>query len=99
MDIENNTPREAFVYVIGSNKNGRYKTYVGWTYDITHRIQAHNSGKGAKSTKGRYWQLIYFETLADKQKAMSREWYIKRDKKMRSHLLFNFKNGATVETP
>ena len=27
--------------------------YTGWTNDIEHRIEAHNSGRGAKYTKAR----------------------------------------------
>ena len=34
-------------------------TYVGYTKDIKKRISLHNSGKGAKFTRGRKWKLIY----------------------------------------
>ena len=44
-----------FVYVIGSLKNSKPKTYVGWTKDLNERLRKHNLGKGAKSTKGRKW--------------------------------------------
>jgi putative endonuclease len=86
--------REAYVYVIGSQKNGRYKTYVGWTYDINERLKAHNEGKGAKSTKGRYWKLIHSEKFENKIQAMSREWYLKKDKNLRKNLLDDFKQSS-----
>jgi len=36
-------------------------TYVGHTKDLKKRIKLHNSGKGAKFTRGRKWKLIYKE--------------------------------------
>ena len=68
-----------FVYVIGSLKNSRPKTYVGWTKDLNKRLRKHNSGKGAKSTKGRKWKIIYHEIFNSKEKAMRREYYLKKD--------------------
>ena len=51
----------------------------GWTNDVEKRIEAHNTGKGAKYTKTRRpVRLVYFETFATKEEAMSREYHIKR---------------------
>ena len=36
-------------------------TYVGYTKNLIKRINLHNSGKGAKFTRGRKWILIYKE--------------------------------------
>ncbi len=53
--------------------------YTGWTNDLAARIAAHNSGHGAKYTRSRRpVELVYFEELADKSAALSREWHIKR---------------------
>lgn len=53
--------------------------YTGWTNDLEKRIEAHNTGKGAKYTKTRRpVRLVYFETFATKEEAMSREYHIKR---------------------
>ena len=68
-----------FVYIIGSIKNSKPKTYVGWTKDLNERLRKHNSGKGAKSTKGRKWKIIYHEIFNSKEKAMRREYYLKKD--------------------
>ena len=65
-----------FVYVIGSLKNFKPKTYVGWTKDLNERLRKHNSGKGAKSTKGRKWKIIYHEIFNSKEKALRREYYL-----------------------
>ena len=75
-----------FVYVIGSLKNSRPKTYVGWTKDLNERLRKHNSGKGAKSTKGRKWKIIYHEIFNSKEKALRREYYLKKDRIFRKVL-------------
>ena len=52
--------------------------YTGWTNDLNKRIKAHNNGKGAKYTKSRLpVKLVYSETFATKEEAMSREYAIK----------------------
>ena len=68
-----------FVYVIGSLKHSKPKTYVGWTKDLNERLRKHNLGKGAKSTKGRKWKIIYNEIFNSKKKALRREYYLKKD--------------------
>ncbi|MDP7393294.1 MAG: GIY-YIG nuclease family protein, partial [Alphaproteobacteria bacterium] len=44
-----------YVYVLGTDDGAAMRTYVGWTTDLNSRLAAHNSGKGAKSTRGRQW--------------------------------------------
>ena len=75
-----------FVYVIGSLKKSKPKTYVGWTKNLKERLRKHNSGKGAKSTKGRKWKIIYHEIFNSKEKAMRREYYLKKDIILRKKL-------------
>ena len=53
--------------------------YCGWTNDLGKRLTAHNSGKGAKYTKSRLpVKLVYYETFATPNEAMSREYSIKK---------------------
>jgi putative endonuclease len=53
--------------------------YCGYTNDLSKRIKAHNSGKGAKYTRSRLpVRLIYFEEFDTKEEAMSREWHLKQ---------------------
>jgi putative endonuclease len=66
-------------------------TYVGYTKDIQKRIALHNSGKGAKFTRGRKWVLIYKEKLSSKSEAISREYYIKNHKSERNKIKDNYK--------
>lgn len=56
--------------------------YTGWTNHLQARIDAHNSGNGAKYTKGRGpVRCVYVETFASKEEAMSREFAVKRLKR------------------
>ena len=76
----------AFVYILGSSAPSGYRTYVGWTLDLERRLVEHNSGKGARSTRGRAWTLLYSEAFATREEAMSREWYLKRNRALRRRL-------------
>jgi putative endonuclease len=76
-----------YVYVLGSTGKGGPRTYVGWTNNLDNRLAKHNAGTGARSTKGRTWVMLYAEKFETKEKAMSREWHLKRDQKFRKTLL------------
>lgn len=53
--------------------------YCGWTTDLYKRLAAHNSGKGAKYTKGRGpCQFVYVEDVKTKSEALRREYEIKQ---------------------
>ena len=71
-----------YVYMLKS-KGIKSVTYVGYTKNLQNRIRLHNTGKGAKFTRGRKWKLIYKEKLSTKIQAISREYYIKNNKKLR----------------
>ena len=61
-------------------------TYVGYTNNLSKRIALHNSGKGAKFTRGRKWSLIYKEKFKSKKEAISREYYIKNNRHLRNKI-------------
>ncbi len=61
-------------------------TYVGYTNNLKKRIFLHNTGKGAKFTRGRKWKLIYKEIYKSKKEAISREYYIKNNRTLRNKL-------------
>ena len=46
-------------------------------------MEKHNTGKGAKSTKGFKWKLIYKKKFTSKELAMSYEYKLKHDRKKR----------------
>ena len=71
-----------FVYMLKS-QGIKSVTYVGYTNNLKKRIALHNSGKGAKFTRGRQWKVIYSEVFKSKNKAISREYYIKKNRTLR----------------
>ena len=74
-----------FVYMLKSLGNESI-TYVGYTRDLKKRINLHNNNKGAKFTRGRKWKLIYKEKLDSKKEAISREYYIKKNRTLRNKI-------------
>ena len=79
-----------YVYMLKSIGNGFNKTYVGYTKNIKDRLIKHNSNKGAKSTKGHKWILIYKKRFKTKSEAMSFEYKLKKNRKQRKSILENF---------
>jgi putative endonuclease len=75
-----------FVYVIGNYKNSKLTTYVGFTNNLKKRLSLHNKGRGAKFTRGRTWKMIYSEKYLTKKEAISREYYIKKNRKLRNQI-------------
>lgn len=52
--------------------------YTGWTVDPEKRLEAHNSGHGARYTRSRRpVSLVYLESFETKEEAMRREYAIK----------------------
>jgi putative endonuclease len=53
--------------------------YTGWTTDLERRFQAHNSGRGARYTRGRRpVRLVYHEEQPTRSAAQRREAAIRR---------------------
>ena len=88
----------AFVYVLASFHKGRYLSYVGWTNDVAQRLEKHNAGTGARSTRGRAWTLLHTEAFKTRNEAMSREWHLKRDRAFRKKLMDNVRAGTVIAT-
>ena len=65
------------------------RTYVGYTKDLDKRLSLHNSNKGAKFTKGNKWKVIFKKRFILKSNAMSYEYKLKNDKKMRQEIYNN----------
>ena len=79
-----------FVYLILNIKDHKTISYVGWTNNLKKRLQLHNSGKGAKFTRGRKWILIYKKKMKSTISAMQFEYKLKKNQKMRKKLINNF---------
>jgi len=76
-----------FVYLIKSVS--RKKTYVGYTKNLKKRLNLHNSNKGAKATKGNKWIIVYKKKFNTKSKAMSYEFYLKKNRSLRKKIINN----------
>lgn len=65
-----------YVYILKCKDDS---LYTGWTNNLEKRVQAHQSGKGAKYTRAKLpVELVYFEEFEDKIDAMKREYEIKK---------------------
>ena len=79
-----------FVYLIVSKiKNKKKISYVGYTENLKKRLVLHNSGKGAKFTRGKKWKLVYYEKYDSKSDAMKNEYILKKDYRLRKKLIKN----------
>ena len=77
-----------FVYLIVSNlKKNKKFSYVGYTNNLEKRISLHNSGKGAKFTKGKKWRLVYYKKYDSKSLAMKYEYALKKNYKLRKEII------------
>jgi len=79
-----------YVYLIVSRyKNNRKISYVGYTNNLQKRLNLHNTGKGAKFTRGKKWKLIYYEMYNTKSLAMKNEFILKKNYKLRKKIILN----------
>ena len=76
-----------YVYIIKTVSSKISKTHVGYTNDIKARLFKHNNNKGAKSTKGHKWELIYKKRFISKSEAMSYEYKLKRNRKFKKEII------------
>ena len=79
-----------YVYLIGGFKKFKLKTYVGYTKNLKKRLFKHNSGIGAKSTRGYKWKFLYHKKYLSKQEAMSQEYFLKKKKLKRKKITTKF---------
>ena len=82
-----------YVYLIKTLDGFNKKSYVGYTNDLFKRIDKHNNNLGAKSTKGYKWELIFKKRFYSKNKALSFEYKLKKDRNERSRLINDFKKN------
>jgi putative endonuclease len=65
-----------FIYIVQCSDG---TLYTGYTIDLESRIAAHNSGAGAKFTRGRGpVRLLYSEAFETRGEALKREIQIKK---------------------
>lgn len=65
-----------YVYIAQCKDNSYY---TGYTNNLCERLKVHNSGKGAKYTRGRRpIHYVYCSSYANKSAAMKEEYRIKQ---------------------
>ena len=75
------------VYIVQCRDN---TFYTGITNDLLNRVKAHNSGAGAKYTKGRVpVKVVFTQSCKDRSDASKREREIKRLNKASKIALIN----------
>ena len=82
-----------YVYLIKTLKGFINTSYVGYTNNLLKRIDNHNNNLGAKSTKGYKWELIYKKRFYSKNKALSFEYKLKKDRHERLKIINDFKKN------
>ena len=87
-----------YVYLIISKKYKNYKTYVGYTNNLQKRLNKHNSNKGAKSTRGRIWKVIFKKKFETKKLALKYEYFLKKNKLLRSKIKNKYVNKTRSNT-
>ena len=78
-----------FVYMILTKHKGKKISYVGYTNNLKKRLSLHNSGKGAKFTRGKKWKLVYYKKYDSRAIAMKNEYLLKKNYRLRKKLKKN----------
>jgi len=86
------------VYLILSKKSDKYRSYVGYTNNISNRLYLHNNSKGAKFTRGRKWKIVYLKKYNSKIIAMKEEYKLKKNYKLRNELILEYKKNENFNT-
>ena len=90
------SPEKAYVYILRCADG---TLYCGWTNDLAARLDAHNSGKGAKYTRGRGpVELAYSEMFDTQSEAMHREAEIKKLTRPQKQALLDSQTGGEMPT-
>ena len=85
-------------YLVYILRCGDGTLYTGCTNDLPRRLQAHQSGRGAKYTRSRLpVELVYQEAVPDRSAALRREAAIKRLDRRRKLALIAAVRPGTAE--
>ena len=79
-----------FVYIITTKVKNKTISYVGYTSNLSNRLNDHNSGKGAKFTRGKKWKIIFKKQYKTKVRAMKEEYKLKKNYLLRNKIKKNY---------
>lgn len=68
-----------YIYILECvDKSGRKTLYTGYTNSLKRRYDEHSNGNGAKYTKNKKLELVFYQTFKSQKQAMQRELEIKK---------------------
>ena len=85
-----------FVYIIATKVKNKTISYVGYTSNLSKRLNDHNTGKGAKFTRGKKWKIIFKKRYKTKVEAMQEEYKLKKNYLLRSIIKKKYFNNVKI---
>ena len=85
-----------FVYIIASKVKNKTISYVGYTSNLSKRLNDHNTGKGAKFTRGKKWKIIFKKQYKTKVRAMKEEYKLKKNYLLRNKIKKNYFENVKI---
>ena len=79
-----------YFYVL-RNAERHSEFYTGYSHNLKERVAQHNNGEQA-ATRGRKWELVYYEAYLSERVAREREHKIKNNGRMRTLLMDRIKS-------
>ncbi len=79
-----------YVYVL-QDKDSEDYFYLGYTNNLTRRLNEHKRRERALSKRGRSLRLVYYEAYLSDSFARKRESQLKRNRRMKQFLLSRVK--------
>jgi putative endonuclease len=67
-----------YTYILYSERKDKY--YIGYTHNLSSRLERHNSGRSRFTKSGIPWIIVYYEEYETKSEAMRREYELKKQK-------------------
>lgn len=80
--------KSAYVYLLRSLKDSKF--YLGWTTNLSRRLEEHNMGLTRSTKSRRPFEMVHYETYPTPELARKRERTLKRCPRM----LYLFKRRA-----
>ena len=85
-----------FVYIIVTKVKNKTISYVGYTSNLSKRLNDHNTGKGAKFTRGKKWRIIFKKQYKTKVRAMKEEYKLKKNYLLRNKIKKNYFENVKI---
>ncbi|GAB4248257.1 MAG: GIY-YIG nuclease family protein [Ekhidna sp.] len=67
-----------WVYILKSEKDSSF--YIGYTNNLSRRLNQHNAGKSRYTSKKLPWKIVYSEIFDSKTEAIRRELFLKKQR-------------------